>query len=174
MSRCNNTDSSNPFPTESRILLISKNPHYSVWTATIVQSYSASYISGLVVQLPKRGASVAKRQVVRRSKDSRKTKRNTTNRVKEPVYGVGVLKSLHDAIESERGRLLKAESIVRCLKISLESETSLIDGPYYPDIAEMARELIRQAFNGLDLVNLDNSVVRGRIQLTKSNGHAEQ
>jgi hypothetical protein len=76
--------------------------------------------------------------------------------------------SLHEAIENERSTLLKAESILRCLTISLESEMDRADGPYYPDIAEMARELMHQAFNGLDSVNLRKCAMRGQTRLRKS------
>jgi hypothetical protein len=62
--------------------------------------------------------------------------------------------SLDEAIENERDALLRAESIIICMKRSLELEEGLVKGPYYPDVIELVRELVRKAFNGLDSVNL--------------------
>jgi hypothetical protein len=113
---------------------------------------------------------VANRKVTRQAKGRRKAKSSPTNRFREQVYGAAVPHSLYEAIENERATLLKARSILGCLKISLESETRLVDGPYYPDIAEIAHELVKQAFNGLDSVNLCNCVARDQMDLGKSAG----
>lgn len=74
---------------------------------------------------------------------------------------------LDHAIERERAVLLKAESLTICLKRALEADTQLVRGPYYPEIVEMIRVLIKQAFDGLDSVNLPSprTVVRtGRLR----------
>jgi len=57
---------------------------------------------------------------------------------------------------------------IRCLTISLEAETKLCDGPYYPDISELACQLVRNAFNDLDSVNLRDSVLRGHAKGRKT------
>lgn len=115
---------------------------------------------------------MASRRVMRRGNDGRRSRSNATNGVAEEVYGLALPDSLHDAIEDERGRLLKAVSILRCMKISLESslesETHLADRPYYPDIAEMALALVMQAFNGLDSLNLGNCVVQDQEELVSA------
>jgi hypothetical protein len=70
---------------------------------------------------------------------------------------------LDEAIEDARATLGKAVSIIRCLTISLDAETKLYDGPYYPDISEIALKLVRKAFNDLDSVNL-RDILRGRTR----------
>jgi len=74
------------------------------------------------------------------------------------VDWVPIPPSLDEAIEKERDALLRAESIIICMKRSLEHEDSHAGGPYYPDVIELVRELIRKAFNGLDSVNLRTCV----------------
>jgi hypothetical protein len=105
---------------------------------------------------------MAKSKSARVSQQSRNTKRRTTTRLKESVYGGGVPNSLYEAIEHERGTLSKAESILRCLAISLEYGLPSTPGPYYPDVAEIAYKLVAQALNGLDSLYLSNCVMRDR------------
>ncbi len=96
-------------------------------------------------------------------KSARLSMRVRTNQRKrdKPIYGVEVPEALHEAIENERDTLAKAESILRCLKISLAFDADdMVKGPYYPDIAEIACNLLRQALNGLDSVNLRNAVMK--------------
>jgi hypothetical protein len=82
----------------------------------------------------------------------------------EHVYGVPVPKGLHDAIETERGNLSKAESVLGCLAIAMEYETDSVNGPHYPDVAELARELVRQSINGLDSLVLQQRLLRNKIK----------
>jgi hypothetical protein len=82
----------------------------------------------------------------------------------EHVYGVPVPKGLHEAIETERGNLSKAESVLGCLAISMEYETDSVDGPYYPDVAEVAREMVRQSINSLDSLVLQQRLLRDKIK----------
>jgi hypothetical protein len=52
------------------------------------------------------------------------------------------------AIENERGTLSKAESLLRCLVISLEyDDADRVNGPYYPDVAEIARKKVIDSIN---------------------------
>src|SRR5258707_13418043 len=82
----------------------------------------------------------------------------------EHVYGVPVPKGLHDAIETERGNLSKAESVLGCLAIAMEYETDSVDGPHYPDVAEAARGLGRKSINGLDSLVPQERLQRSRIK----------
>ena len=82
----------------------------------------------------------------------------------EHAYGVPVPKGLHDAIEIERGNLSKAESVLGCLAIAMEYETDSVNGPHYPDVAELARELVRQSINGLDSLVLQQRLQRNKIK----------
>jgi hypothetical protein len=73
---------------------------------------------------------------------------------------------LRDAIEAERGRLGKAESLLGCLTISMEYEScsGQNDGPSYPDVAQVACDLIRQTIDRLDSVNLDLLIRRAKVK----------
>jgi hypothetical protein len=66
------------------------------------------------------------------------------------VYGVRVPARLREAIESERDNLAKVESILACLVISMECGTDPLKGPYYPSVAQTARELLDRSINALD------------------------
>jgi hypothetical protein len=78
--------------------------------------------------------------------------------------GDGIPASLHDAIEAERDNLAKAESVLGCLAVSMEYETDPVTGPYYPDVAQIAREMVRQSINRLDSVVLQKILLRNRIK----------
>ena len=79
-------------------------------------------------------------------------------------YGVPVPEGLHEAIEAERGNLSKAESVLGCLVISMEYEPDSANKPYYPDVAQLARELVRQSINGLDSLVLQQRLLRNKIK----------
>jgi hypothetical protein len=71
---------------------------------------------------------------------------------------------LHEAIENERDNLSKAESVLGCLAISMEYEADSVNGPYYPDVAQLARELVRKSINGLDSLVLQQRLLRNKIK----------
>jgi hypothetical protein len=80
------------------------------------------------------------------------------------VYGVPVPEALHEAIENERSNLARAEAILGCLAISMESEPDPVNGPYYPEVAHLARELVRQSINGLDSLALQKVLLRNKVK----------
>jgi hypothetical protein len=82
----------------------------------------------------------------------------------EHAYGVPVPECLREAIETERDNLAKAESLLACLAISLEYQPNSATGPYYPDVAEMARGLVRQSINALDSLALQRQLLRNKIK----------
>jgi hypothetical protein len=82
----------------------------------------------------------------------------------EDAYGVSVPERLREAIETERDNLAKAESLLGCLAISMEHQPSSVTGPYYPDVAEMARGLVRQSINALDSLALQRQLLRNKIK----------
>lgn len=90
--------------------------------------------------------------------------RNFKIRSADSVYGVPIPEALHEAIENERSNLSRAESVLGCLAISMESETDSVNGPYYPDVAQLARELVRQSINGLDSLMLQKHLLRNKIK----------
>lgn len=66
-----------------------------------------------------------------------------------------------DAIEAERGRLMNAETILHCTVLAMnERDCADPDGPYFQNIIDVARDLVRQSINGLDSVRLYPSVSR--------------
>jgi len=71
---------------------------------------------------------------------------------------------LRDAIESERGKLVKAESVLGCLTISMEYESDLRTGPHYPDVVQVACDLIRQSIDGLDSLNLERFMHHDKVK----------
>ncbi len=64
--------------------------------------------------------------------------------------------SLHEAIEAERSRLLRAHSLLNCLYLALENP----DGSdpdrqvYCPDIVDMVRDIVQESVNRLDSVSM--------------------
>ena len=90
--------------------------------------------------------------------------RRAKKRSLQSEYALRVPAGLHEAIEIQRGHLAKAESVLGCLAISMEYETESADKPYYPDVAELARELVRQSINGLDSLVLQKHLLRNKIR----------
>ncbi len=80
------------------------------------------------------------------------------------AYGVPVPDALHDAIEAERGNLSKAESLLGCLVVSMEYQPESVDGPHYPDVAQLARQIVRQSINGLDSLVLQQHMMKNRVK----------
>jgi hypothetical protein len=91
-------------------------------------------------------------------------RRNLKIRTADPVYGVPIPEALHQAIENERSNLSKAESVLGCMAIAMETEGDCVNGPYYPDVAQLARELVRQSINGLDSLVLQKHLLRNKIK----------
>ncbi len=79
-------------------------------------------------------------------------------------YGVPVPEALHEAIEEERGNLSKAESLLGCLAISMEHETDPAAAPYYPDVAGLARDLLKRSIDRLDSLNLQKRLLRNKVR----------
>src|SRR5882724_11507436 len=80
------------------------------------------------------------------------------------VYGVPVPKGSHEAIETERGNLSKAESVLGCMAIAMEYETDSVNGPHYPDVAQIVQELVRKSIDGLDSLVLQQRLLRNKIK----------
>jgi hypothetical protein len=80
------------------------------------------------------------------------------------AYGVPIPEALHQAIESERGNLARAESVLGCLAISLEHQSDSPDPPYYPDVAQLARQLVQQSINRLDSLVLQRRLLKNKVE----------
>jgi hypothetical protein len=79
-------------------------------------------------------------------------------------YGVPVPKRLQEAIQAERDNLCKAESLLACLVVSLEYRDDPLDGPYFPAVAQLARELVARSIDGLDPGVLRERMLRNKIE----------
>jgi hypothetical protein len=77
---------------------------------------------------------------------------------------VPVPEALHEAIETERDNLSKAESLLACMVVSMEYENDPLTGPYYPAVAQIARELVERSINGLDPLLLKQRLLRNKIE----------
>lgn len=61
-------------------------------------------------------------------------------------------RELEDLIDQERGRLMKAHSILSCAVIGMEgSAEGARGGPYWPDIIELANEMIDESIRKLEV-----------------------
>jgi len=94
----------------------------------------------------------------RRNRPSRET------RPSEHVYGISVPSRLHEAIEVERDNLSKVESLLACMVVSMEYVTDPLAGPYYPAVAQLARELVERSINGLDPHTLRQRLLRNKVE----------
>jgi hypothetical protein len=72
------------------------------------------------------------------------------------------LELLQEAIEVERDHLSKAESVLGCLAVAMEYSTDGVDRPYYPDVAQLAREMVKGSVNRLDPLVLADTARRMR------------
>jgi hypothetical protein len=102
---------------------------------------------------------------------SSKTRRAQSGSLKAPgdrqnrhVYGVPVPKPLQEAIEAERDNLSKAESLLACVVVSMEYQNDPLDGPYYPAVVQLARELVARSINGLDPFVVRQRLLRNKIE----------
>jgi hypothetical protein len=91
----------------------------------------------------------------------------------EHAYGVPIPEGLHEAIETERGNLSKADSVLGCLVISMEYDTDSVNKPYYPDVAQVAREMVRRSINDLDSLTLQQKLLRNKIKESFNTSYAE-
>jgi hypothetical protein len=73
-------------------------------------------------------------------------------------------------IEAERDNLSRAESLLRCLTIALEHEETSHEGPYYPDVAEIAVQMLRKSIRALDPINLPDPS-RDKVKEDSFPGH---
>jgi hypothetical protein len=82
----------------------------------------------------------------------------------ELLYGVPIAESLHDAIQAERDNLSKAESLLACMAVALEYQEDPFNGPYFPAVAQLARELVAHSIDGLDPSVLRQRLLRNKIE----------
>jgi hypothetical protein len=79
-------------------------------------------------------------------------------------YGAPVPEPLHEAIAAERDNLAKVESLLACMMVSLEYQNDPLDGPYYPPVVQLARELVARSIDALDPFVLRQRILRNKIE----------
>jgi hypothetical protein len=79
--------------------------------------------------------------------------RNPTQATEHNSHGKQ-LNRLLDAIEEQRDHLSRAESLLGCLQIAMEHGEDTPQDPYYPDVAQIAREMLKKTINALDPIRL--------------------
>lgn len=67
-------------------------------------------------------------------------------------------------MQSEQGFLLKMQSLLLCIAHSMDEGSHPSTGPYYPDVVELASELI-----GRRAVNFDDLLLDGRLPAIAEN-----
>jgi hypothetical protein len=72
-----------------------------------------------------------------------------------PPKPVAMPELLRAFLESERQSLAKAQSLLECIAHSMEYAAQPVSGPYYPDVLELASDLIKQRTANLDELLLD-------------------
>jgi hypothetical protein len=82
----------------------------------------------------------------------------------EHAYGAPIPEGLHEAIQAERDNLSKAESLLACMAVALEYQEDPFNGPYFPAVAQLARELVAHSIDGLDPSVLRQRLLRNKIQ----------
>ena len=80
-------------------------------------------------------------------------------RAEEPRQASDVGKALtherlHEVIDEQRERMATLDSLLGCLVIAMQYGQDAERPPYYPDVAQMARELVRQSMRILDVAPL--------------------
>lgn len=61
---------------------------------------------------------------------------------------------LLEAIENERNRLMQAESLLDVVLAAMEGCEGEVDGPHFPNVIELARDLVNASIDELDAVKL--------------------
>jgi hypothetical protein len=100
----------------------------------------------------------------RRNAPKVRRRREHQARIDGPVYGVPVPEALHKAIENERDNLSKAESLLACMVVAMEYQNDPVAGPYYPAVAQIARELVGRSIDSLDPFVLRQRLLRNKIE----------
>jgi hypothetical protein len=92
-----------------------------------------------------------------------KNRRRNTGGSTLPTISGAQLNRLLKAIETERGNLSRADSLLGCLLIAMEYGEAMHKGPYYPDVAQIAHEMVRKSISALDPIHLPNPS-RGKVK----------
>lgn len=77
-----------------------------------------------------------------------------------------LMSALIEVIEDERNRLMTAESLLDCVLAAIDSYgDGDLDGPYYPGVIALARDVVHETLDNLDSVKLKR-LIRQRLGTT--------
>jgi hypothetical protein len=71
-----------------------------------------------------------------------------------PLDSREALERLYEGLDVQRETLAKLDSLLGCLVIAMEYGSEAERPPYFPDVAQMARELAQQSMRSLDPVSM--------------------
>ena len=80
--------------------------------------------------------------------------KSSVRQAEVPVRLGGALRAF---LESERDVLVRAESLLKCIAQAMECAPAT-NGPYYPDVIELAADLLKRR-----AANLDDLLLDGRL-----------
>jgi hypothetical protein len=98
---------------------------------------------------PRTGATIRKRVAMQGRETSGASERGTAIRIRG---------RLREFLQSEQGFLTKTESLLWCIAKSMDDSSHPSTGPYYPDVVELAADLVKRR-----AVRLDELLLDGRI-----------
>jgi hypothetical protein len=109
-------------------------------------------------KLTKRPAAVnraeiaAERKVkrVQAAKVQRSASQGPGSQTAERVFRIRVRGRLQEMIRVQLSNLGKAESVLRCLALSMDCQPLEHGSPYYPDVAEVVGDLVKRSLVDLD------------------------
>src|SRR5437868_6640831 len=63
--------------------------------------------------------------------------------------------AVEDLVEAERERLMRAHSVLDCILRAMDADDVMpTEGPHYPSLIEIARDLVDESIRRLDAANL--------------------
>jgi hypothetical protein len=95
---------------------------------------------------PHSGAAIRKRRAKRNPGKTQAPGRDTSIRIRG---------RLREFLDAEQGFLLKVESLLLCISTSMDDSAHPRTGPYYPDVVELASDIVGRRARSFDELLLD-------------------
>jgi hypothetical protein len=97
----------------------------------------------------------------RKAQSGPRSRKHLAKQVREKVPAsdrgttVRIRGRLREFLDAEHGFLLKVDSLLLCIAKSMDDSAHPVTGPYYPDVVELASELVRRRADSFDDLLLD-------------------
>src|SRR5271156_5909495 len=122
----------------------------AIWISLMIYTVASLYAINSLKSTLRRGAIMVSRhrghgarRAQSRPSSSPTGRQNRPGSKNLPAEDFGCLpEDLSEAIELERDNLSKAESVLACMAVSLKFDTDPLQGPYYPAVVQVVRELV--------------------------------